>query len=121
VRRKQSLDLIFDALRRVLYDISQLLNTHLDRNQLATCVAMIENGVNPEALAVCTFCYNVLACVNSMIRQSSRTFDEMVPVRSLQPVDPAGQTRRINFLIGRVSLREAYEKLFICSRNARAG
>jgi len=35
----------------ILYDISQLLNTHLDRNQLATCVAMIENGVNPEALA----------------------------------------------------------------------
>jgi mitotic-spindle organizing protein 1 len=56
VRRKQSLDFIFDALRGVLYDISQFLNTHLDRNQLATCVAMIENGVNPEALAVCTFC-----------------------------------------------------------------
>lgn len=37
----------------VLYDLSQLLNTQLDREQLATCVAMIENGVNPEALAVC--------------------------------------------------------------------
>lgn len=39
-------------IKTVLYDISQLLNTHLDRDQLATCVAMIENGVNPEALAV---------------------------------------------------------------------
>jgi len=35
----------------VLYDMSQLLNTQLDREQLATCVAMIEGGVNPEALA----------------------------------------------------------------------
>ncbi|KAG8757904.1 hypothetical protein FRC14_001202 [Serendipita sp. 396] len=35
----------------VLYDISQLLNTQLDRETLATCVSMIEAGVNPEALA----------------------------------------------------------------------
>ncbi|CAE6461511.1 unnamed protein product [Rhizoctonia solani] len=34
-----------------LYDISQLLNTGLDRETLATCVSMIESGVNPEALA----------------------------------------------------------------------
>ena len=37
----------------VLYEISQLLNTQLDKATLATCVGMIENGVNPEALAVC--------------------------------------------------------------------
>ena len=36
----------------VLYDISQLLNTQLDKETLATCVHMIESGVNPEALAV---------------------------------------------------------------------
>lgn len=36
----------------VLYDISQLLNTQLDKETLATCVSMIESGVNPEALAV---------------------------------------------------------------------
>lgn len=36
----------------VLYDISQLLNTGLDRETLVTCVGMIESGVNPEALAV---------------------------------------------------------------------
>ena len=36
----------------VLHDISQLLNTQLDKETLATCVSMIESGVNPEALAV---------------------------------------------------------------------
>ncbi|KDR80541.1 hypothetical protein GALMADRAFT_240843 [Galerina marginata CBS 339.88] len=35
----------------ILYDISQLLNTQLDKATLATCVGMVENGVNPEALA----------------------------------------------------------------------
>ncbi|KAI0923766.1 hypothetical protein AcV5_009229 [Taiwanofungus camphoratus] len=34
-----------------LYEISQLLNTQLDKETLATCVGMIESGVNPEALA----------------------------------------------------------------------
>lgn len=34
-----------------LFDISQLLNTQLDKETLATCVGMIESGVNPEALA----------------------------------------------------------------------
>jgi hypothetical protein len=38
---------------QVLYEISYLLNTQLDRETLTTCVSMIENGVNPEALAVC--------------------------------------------------------------------
>jgi mitotic-spindle organizing protein 1 len=28
-------------------------NTHLDRTELSLCVSLIENGVNPEALAVC--------------------------------------------------------------------
>jgi hypothetical protein len=37
---------------KVLYDISQLLNTQLDKETLATCVSLIENGVNPDALAV---------------------------------------------------------------------
>ncbi|OSD05516.1 hypothetical protein PYCCODRAFT_1362241 [Trametes coccinea BRFM310] len=34
-----------------LFDISQLLNTGLDKETLATCVGLIESGVNPEALA----------------------------------------------------------------------
>ena len=41
------------ANETVLYEISQLLNTQLDKATLATCVGMVENGVNPEALAVC--------------------------------------------------------------------
>jgi mitotic-spindle organizing protein 1 len=39
----------------VLFDISQLLNTQLDKETLATCVGLIESGVNPEALAVRLF------------------------------------------------------------------
>jgi mitotic-spindle organizing protein 1 len=35
-----------------LYEISQLLNTQLDKETLATAVKMIEGGANPEALAV---------------------------------------------------------------------
>jgi len=35
----------------ILYEISILLNTHLDRTELSLCVSLIENGVNPEALA----------------------------------------------------------------------
>ncbi|KAH9074805.1 mitotic-spindle organizing gamma-tubulin ring associated-domain-containing protein [Lactarius deliciosus] len=35
----------------ILYDISQLLGTQLDKETLATCIGMIESGVNPEALA----------------------------------------------------------------------
>ena len=37
---------------KVLYDMSQLLGTQLDKETLATCIGMIESGVNPEALAV---------------------------------------------------------------------
>lgn len=55
------MDSIINTRPGVLYDISQLLNTYLDRDQLATCVAMIENGVNPEALAVCMF-YHRISC-----------------------------------------------------------
>lgn len=36
----------------ILHSISSLLNTHLDRQSLSYCVSLIENGVNPEALAV---------------------------------------------------------------------
>lgn len=32
--------------------ISFFQNTHLDRQQLSYCVSLIENGANPEALAV---------------------------------------------------------------------
>jgi mitotic-spindle organizing protein 1 len=32
--------------------LTSLQNTHLDRQQLSYCVSLIENGANPEALAV---------------------------------------------------------------------
>ncbi|KAK3616332.1 hypothetical protein LTR56_026012 [Elasticomyces elasticus] len=35
----------------ILHEISTLLNTNLDRQSLSYCVSLIENGVNPEALA----------------------------------------------------------------------
>ncbi|MCJ1315057.1 hypothetical protein MMC15_000372 [Xylographa vitiligo] len=36
----------------VLQEISLLLNTKLNRTQLSLSVSLIENGVNPEALAI---------------------------------------------------------------------
>ena len=35
----------------VVYEMSELLNTGLDRQTLSILVALTENGVNPEALA----------------------------------------------------------------------
>ncbi|OJJ49563.1 hypothetical protein ASPZODRAFT_128050 [Penicilliopsis zonata CBS 506.65] len=35
----------------ILHEISNLLNTNLDRTELSLCVSLIENGVNPDALA----------------------------------------------------------------------
>ncbi|KAL4930072.1 mitotic-spindle organizing protein 1 [Aspergillus undulatus] len=36
----------------ILHEISTLLNTNLDRTELSLCVSLIENGVNPDALAI---------------------------------------------------------------------
>ncbi|KAI5308319.1 hypothetical protein KEM55_006017 [Ascosphaera atra] len=35
----------------ILHEMSALLNTNLNRTELSLCVSLIENGVNPEALA----------------------------------------------------------------------
>lgn len=35
----------------LLYEMSILLNTGLDKETLATCVTLLEHGVNAEALA----------------------------------------------------------------------
>ncbi|KAI4527557.1 hypothetical protein K523DRAFT_324563 [Schizophyllum commune Tattone D] len=35
----------------LLHELSQLLNTQLDKETLATCVQLIESGASPEALA----------------------------------------------------------------------
>jgi mitotic-spindle organizing protein 1 len=36
----------------VLYEVSQLLDTGLDKYTLSLCVSLIESGVHPETLAV---------------------------------------------------------------------
>ena len=42
----------------ILYEVSKILNTGLDRNTLAILVGLCEAGVNPEALAApYTFVY----------------------------------------------------------------
>ncbi|KAI1008169.1 hypothetical protein K3495_g70 [Podosphaera aphanis] len=35
----------------VFHEIATLLNANLDRQTLSICISLIENGVNPEALA----------------------------------------------------------------------
>ncbi|CAI4218190.1 unnamed protein product [Parascedosporium putredinis] len=35
----------------ILHEISTILNCHLDARTISICISMIENGVNPEALA----------------------------------------------------------------------
>ncbi|EWC45738.1 mitotic-spindle organizing protein 1 [Drechslerella stenobrocha 248] len=47
----------------ILHEISTLLNTKLDRTTLSLCVSLIENGVNPEALA---------AVIKELRRESTR-------------------------------------------------
>ncbi|KAF3936499.1 hypothetical protein ABW19_dt0210276 [Dactylella cylindrospora] len=47
----------------ILHEISTLLNTKLDRTTLSLCVSLIENGVNPEALA---------AVIKELRRESAR-------------------------------------------------
>eukprot|EP00045_Choanoeca_perplexa_P023164 m.12518 g.12518 ORF g.12518 m.12518 type:complete len:75 (+) comp9966_c0_seq1:25-249(+) len=34
-----------------LFELSQLLNTQLDKETLSICVSLLEAGINPEALA----------------------------------------------------------------------
>lgn len=40
-----------DALN-IVFEISNILDTGLDRETLSICISLIEAGVNPEALAV---------------------------------------------------------------------
>ncbi|KAG9248572.1 mitotic-spindle organizing gamma-tubulin ring associated-domain-containing protein [Calycina marina] len=35
----------------IFLEISTLLNSELDRETLSVCISLIENGINPEALA----------------------------------------------------------------------
>lgn len=38
-----------------LFEISQILNCDIDRESLALCISLCEQGVNPEALSVSLF------------------------------------------------------------------
>ncbi|KAF3905830.1 hypothetical protein AA313_de0206600 [Arthrobotrys entomopaga] len=51
----------------ILHEISTLLNTKLDRTTLSLCVSLVENGVNPEALA---------AVIKELRRESARLRQE---------------------------------------------
>ncbi|KAN0112976.1 mitotic-spindle organizing protein 1 [Hyaloscypha variabilis] len=51
----------------VFHEISTLLNADLDRQTLSICISLIENGVNPEALA-------------SVVRELKREGDETIKV-----------------------------------------
>ena len=37
----------------MITQLNECQNTHLDRTELSLCVSLIENGVKPDALAVC--------------------------------------------------------------------
>ncbi|GIJ84094.1 hypothetical protein Asppvi_002930 [Aspergillus pseudoviridinutans] len=50
----------------ILHEISTLLNTNLDRTELSLCVSLIENGVNPDALAEAAATSRGLANKHSM-------------------------------------------------------
>ncbi|RKF55237.1 Mitotic-spindle organizing protein 1 [Golovinomyces cichoracearum] len=43
----------------IFHEISTLLNVDLDRQTLSICISLIENGVNPEALAVSKSCHRI--------------------------------------------------------------
>jgi hypothetical protein len=53
-----------------MYEAHAAQNTHLDRQQLSYCVSLIENGANPEALAVrppSTFSLRALALTLAVV------------------------------------------------------
>ena len=64
----------------ILYDLSQLLHTGLDREELATLIGLTESGVNPEALAAVVKELRresaAIAAEASMPQQRSRTARE---------------------------------------------
>ena len=55
----------------VLMEMSKILNTGLDMETLATCVRLLESGVNPEALALV---FNELKKESAAIQVSSFSF-----------------------------------------------
>ena len=37
----------------LVYQLSSILNTGLDKEAIAICISLLEDGINPEALALC--------------------------------------------------------------------
>ena len=64
-----------DETLDVLFDISQILQTGLDRETLSVLIGMTETGVNPEALA---------AVVKELRRESAALVD--APTGTSQPL-----------------------------------
>ena len=73
-------------LAAVLFDISQLLQTGLDRKSLETLVGLTECGVNPEALA---------SVVKELRRESAalRAAEEAVEAAGASGSAPDASTR----------------------------
>ncbi|KAG0144058.1 hypothetical protein CROQUDRAFT_47835 [Cronartium quercuum f. sp. fusiforme G11] len=61
----------------VLYDLSVLLGTGLDRQTLALCVSMVEDGANPLALA---------SVVQELRMEAEARSSKARPVESVQRV-----------------------------------
>lgn len=50
-----------------LFELSQILNTGLDKRTLALCVSLCEQGVNPEVVAVSGFFFFFFTCSTGFI------------------------------------------------------
>ncbi|KAK4190031.1 mitotic-spindle organizing gamma-tubulin ring associated-domain-containing protein [Podospora australis] len=67
----------------ILHEISTILNCHLDRRTLSICISMIENGVNPEALA---------AVVKELRKEGQQVqLEAALQAQQLQQQHPSGQ------------------------------
>ncbi|DAZ98110.1 TPA: hypothetical protein N0F65_003096 [Lagenidium giganteum] len=69
-----------------VYELSRLLNTGLDRDTLATLMALLQKGVNPEALAAVVMDLRKEAATNARVADVSST-------RQLQPPDAPKKRR----------------------------
>ncbi|KAI5292129.1 hypothetical protein KEM52_006592 [Ascosphaera acerosa] len=58
----------------ILFEISNLLNTQLTHRELSLCASLIENGVNPEALAT------IIHELRGETREEETQYDEDVGV-----------------------------------------
>lgn len=68
--------------RAVLFDISQLLQTGLDRETLSVLVGLTESGVNPEALA---------AVIKELRRESAALRADDISVATVPPASAASR------------------------------